>query len=42
MNKDLIDFILEEHEKLKEQQKQKFGAPILRIEENKVYDSLRP
>jgi len=38
MSKDLIDFIMEEHEKLREQQKQKFGALILRIEENKVYD----
>ena len=37
-DKNIIDFILEEHERLKEQQKQKFGALILRVEENKVYD----
>jgi ADP-heptose:LPS heptosyltransferase len=37
-DKSLVDFIMEEHERLREQQKQKFGALILRIEENKVYD----
>jgi len=37
-DRSLIDFILEEHERLREQQKQRFGALILRIEENKVYD----
>jgi len=37
-DKSIIDFILEEQERLREQQKQKFGALILRIEENKVYD----
>lgn len=37
-DKNIIDFIMEEHERLREQQKQKFGALILRIEENKVYD----
>lgn len=37
-DKSIIDFIMEEHERLREQQKQRFGALMLRIEENKVYD----
>jgi len=32
------DFIYQEYERLKEQAKQRYGAPILRIEEGKVYD----
>jgi hypothetical protein len=35
---DILEFIEREHQKLQEFQKQKFGAPILRIEEGKVYD----
>jgi hypothetical protein len=37
---DLLDFIEREYQRLQETQKQKFGAPILRIEEGKVYDLL--
>jgi hypothetical protein len=37
-DKNIIDFIMEEQERLREQQRQKFGALILRIEENKAYD----
>ena len=32
------DFIYQEYERLREQAKQRYGAPILRIEEGKVYD----
>jgi len=35
---DILEFIEREHQRLQEFQKQKFGAPILRIEEGKVYD----
>jgi len=34
----LEDFIAKEQERLKEYARQKFGAPILRVEEGKVYD----
>jgi hypothetical protein len=34
----LEDFIVKEQERLREYAKQKFGAPILRVEEGKVYD----
>ena len=34
----ILEFIEREHQRIQEFQKQKFGAPILRIEENKVYD----
>jgi len=34
----LEDFIVKEQERLKEYAKQRFGAPILRVEEGKVYD----
>ena len=34
----LEDFIYQEHERLREYARQRFGAPILRIEEGKVYD----
>jgi hypothetical protein len=34
----LEDFIAKEHERLREYARQRFGAPILRIEEGKVYD----
>jgi hypothetical protein len=34
----LEDFIVKEQERLKEYARQKFGAPILRVEEGKVYD----
>jgi hypothetical protein len=36
--RDILEFIEREHQRLQEFQKQKFGAPILRIEEGKVYD----
>ena len=36
----LEDFIVKEQERLREYAKQKFGAPILRVEEGKVYDLL--
>ena len=36
----LEDFIAKEHERLKEYARQRFGAPILRVEEGKVYDLL--
>jgi hypothetical protein len=35
---DILEFIEREHQRIQEFQKQKFGAPILRIEEGKVYD----
>jgi hypothetical protein len=34
----LEDFIYQEHERLREYARQRFGAPILRVEEGKVYD----
>jgi len=34
----LEDFIVKEQERLREYAKQRFGAPILRVEEGKVYD----
>jgi hypothetical protein len=36
--RDILEFIEREHQRIQEFQKQKFGAPILRIEEGKVYD----
>ena len=34
----LEDFIVKEEERLREYARQKFGAPILRVEEGRVYD----
>jgi hypothetical protein len=34
----LEDFIVKEQERLREYARQRFGAPILRVEEGKVYD----
>jgi hypothetical protein len=36
----LEDFIAKEQERLREYARQRFGAPILRVEEGKVYDLL--
>lgn len=34
----ILEFVEKEYERIKEEQRQKFSAPILRIEDNKVYD----
>jgi len=34
----IFEFVEKEYERITQEQKQRFGAPILRIEDNKVYD----
>lgn len=34
----IFEFVEKEYERITQEQKQRFGAPILRIEEQKVYD----
>lgn len=39
-NIDILEFVEKEYERITQEQRQRFGAPILRLEDNKVYDMI--